>query len=148
MHNCVLGLSQFSILIKFHNDLRRHVHLFSYFTYKETKIGKTSNFTKMTEPKRSIHKIQNLPVSHNSIVLYHAFSSVQISSSVVSDSLQPHELQHARPPCPSPTPGIHPEYIKSVMPSNHLIPCSPLLILPSIFQSIRAFSNESALCIR
>ena len=34
-------------------------------------------------------------------------SSVQFSSSVVSDSLWPHELQHARPPCPSPTPGVH-----------------------------------------
>jgi len=35
------------------------------------------------------------------------FSSVQFSHSVVSDSLRPHELQHARPPCPSPTPGVH-----------------------------------------
>ena len=35
------------------------------------------------------------------------FSSVQLSCSVMSDSLQPHELQHARPPCPSPTPGVH-----------------------------------------
>ena len=35
------------------------------------------------------------------------FSSVQFSRSVVSDSLWPHELQHARPPCPSPTPGVH-----------------------------------------
>ena len=35
------------------------------------------------------------------------FSSVQFSCSVVSDSLRPHESQHARPPCPSPTPGIH-----------------------------------------
>ena len=33
--------------------------------------------------------------------------SVQFSHSVVSDSLQPHELQHARPPCPSPKPGVH-----------------------------------------
>ena len=33
--------------------------------------------------------------------------SVQFSRSVVSDSLQPHESQHARPPCPSPTPGVH-----------------------------------------
>ena len=33
--------------------------------------------------------------------------SVQFSRSVVSDSLRPHELQHARPPCPSPTPGVH-----------------------------------------
>ena len=35
--------------------------------------------------------------------------SVQVSRSVVSDSLRPHELQHARPPCPSPTPGVHPD---------------------------------------
>ena len=37
---------------------------------------------------------------------------------------------------------------ESVMPSNHLIFCRPLLLLPSIFSSIRVFSNESALCIR
>ena len=37
------------------------------------------------------------------------FSSVQFSCSVVSDSLRPHELQHTRPPCPSPTPGVHPD---------------------------------------
>ena len=36
-----------------------------------------------------------------------SFSSVQFSRSVVSDSLRPHESQHARPPCPSPTPGVH-----------------------------------------
>ena len=35
------------------------------------------------------------------------FSSIQFSRSVVSDSLRPHESQHARPPCPSPTPGVH-----------------------------------------
>ena len=39
----------------------------------------------------------------------HTFSSVQFSCSVVSNSLRPHELQHARPPCPSPTPGVHPD---------------------------------------
>ena len=38
--------------------------------------------------------------------------------------------------------------IKSVMPSNHLILCCPLLLLPSILPSIRVFSNESVLCIR
>ena len=40
-------------------------------------------------------------------LFFTVFSSVQFSHSVVSDSLQPHESQHARPPCPSPTPGIH-----------------------------------------
>ena len=75
--------------------------------------------------------------------------SVQFSSSVVSNSLRPHVPQDARPPCPSPTPGVHPNpYPESVMPSNHLILCHPLLPLPSIFPSIRVFSNESALCIR
>ena len=39
-------------------------------------------------------------------------------------------------------------FIESVMPSNHLIPCHPLLFLPSIFPSTRVFSNESALCIK
>ena len=39
--------------------------------------------------------------------LHHSFSSVQFSHSVMSDSLQPHGLRHARPPCPSPTPRVH-----------------------------------------
>ena len=38
-----------------------------------------------------------------------AYESDQISRSVASKSLRPHELQHARPPCPSPTPGVHPD---------------------------------------
>ena len=73
----------------------------------------------------------------------------QFSRSVVSDSLRPHELQQARPPCPSPTPGIYQNSmsIESVMPSNHFILCCPLL-LPSVFPNIRVFSNESVLCIR
>ena len=41
-----------------------------------------------------------------------------------------------------------PMSIESVMPSNHLIHCRPFLLLPSIFPSIRVFSNESVLCIR
>ena len=65
--------------------------------------------------------------------------------SVVSDSLRPQELQHAMLPCPSPTPLMS---IKSVMPSNHLILCHPLLLLPSVSLRIKVFSNESALHIR
>ena len=65
-------------------------------------------------------------------------------------NLQPHELQHARPPCPSPTPGVHSKLtsIKSVTPSSHLILCRPLLLLPPIPPSIRVFSNESTLHMR
>ena len=75
--------------------------------------------------------------------------SVQFSRSVVSSSLQPHESQHARPPCPSPTPRVYPNpSIESVMPSSYLILCRPFLLLPSIFPSIRVFSNESTLRMR
>ena len=73
----------------------------------------------------------------------------QFSHSVVSDSLWPHELQHARPPCPSATPGVYSlRSIELVMPSNHLILYHPLLLLASIFPSLRVFSNESALRIK
>ena len=72
-----------------------------------------------------------------------------LSHSVMSDSLQPHGLWHAKPSSPSPTPGTYSNSsIESVMPSNHLILCRPLLLLPSIFPSIRVFSNESVLHIR
>ena len=66
------------------------------------------------------------------------------SRSVVSDSLRPHGLQHF---------AISWSLLKltsmeSVMPSSHLILCHPLLLPPSIFPSIRIYSNESALHIR
>ena len=76
--------------------------------------------------------------------------SVQYSCSVMSNSLRPHEPQHARPPCPSPTPQSPPKpmSIESVMPSSHLILCCPLLLLPPIPPSIRVIANESALHTR
>ena len=75
--------------------------------------------------------------------------SVQFSRSVMSDSLRPHESQHARPPCPSPTPGVYSHsHLKSVTPSSHLILCRPLLLLPPILPSIRVFSIESTLRMR
>ena len=76
--------------------------------------------------------------------------SVQFSCSVVSDSLQPHGLQHTRLPCPSPAPWA----CSNSCPSSwwchpkHLILCPPLLLLPSVFPSIRVFSNESVLRIK
>ena len=69
----------------------------------------------------------------------------------MSNSLRPHESQHARPPCPSPTPGVHSDSrpsIESVTPSSHLILCYPLFLLPPIPPSIRGFSNESTLRMR
>ena len=68
----------------------------------------------------------------------------------MSDSLQPHELQHARLPCPSliALSLLKLMSIDSVMLSNHLILCHPLLLLLSNFPSIRVFSNKFSLCIR
>ena len=73
--------------------------------------------------------------------------SVQFSLSVVSDCLWPHGQQHARPPCPSPTPTVYPNSCP-LMPPSYFILCRLLLLPPSIFPSIRFFSNESVLRIR
>ena len=73
----------------------------------------------------------------------------QFSHSVVSDSLWPRELQYARPSCPPPTPGVHPNPCPLCRWCHPTISsCRPLLLLPSIFPSIGVFSNESALRIR
>ena len=76
-------------------------------------------------------------------------SSVQFSHSVVSYSLRPHELQHARPPCPSPTPGVYPNSCPLSQCCHPTISSSvvPFSSCP-VFPNIRVFSNESALHIR
>ena len=78
------------------------------------------------------------------------FSSVQFSCSVRSNSLQPHESQHARPPCPSPTHGVYlnlcPSSLWSIRPSHPL--SSPSPPAPPIPPSIRVFSNASTLRMR
>ena len=67
----------------------------------------------------------------------------------MSNSLQPHGLQHARPTCPSPTPrALKLMSIESVKLSSHLTLCSPLLLLSPIPPSIRVFSNELILHMR
>ena len=83
-------------------------------------------------------------------MVIHLSISVQFSCSVMSDSLWLHGLQLTRPPCLSPTPGVYSNSspLRREMPSNHFILCCPLLLLPSIFPSIRVFSNESVLHIR
>ena len=92
----------------------------------------------------------------------HAFS-VQFSHSVVSDSLWPHESWHARPPCPSPTPGVHPDshpssqwchsaISSSVIPSSsclHSLPASGSFPMSQLFasggQSIGVSTSASVL---
>ena len=89
-----------------------------------------------------------LTVSLNAILYFYNF---QFSCSVVSNSLQPHGPQHAVTSSLSITNSRSLRKlmsIESVMPSNNLILCRPLLLSPSIFPSIRFFSNESTLHIR
>ena len=69
----------------------------------------------------------------------------------MSNSLRPHELQHARPPVHHQLPEFtqtHVHQVSEVMPSSHLILCCPLLLLPPIPPSIRVFSSESTLGMR
>ena len=79
--------------------------------------------------------------SYNGIQFMNTNWQTQFSHSVMSDSLQPHGLQHARLHCSSQTPRA----CSNSCPSSwwyHLILCHPLLLLPSIFPSIRVFSSE------
>ena len=74
---------------------------------------------------------------------------VQFSRSVVSNSLWPHGLQHARPSRPLPTPGVY----SNLCPLSQwchptISSCHPLLLLPSVLPSIRVFSDESDVHIR
>ena len=103
-------------------------------------------------PRSPLQNLQNVYTALwwlNVAIAQSPFSSVQFSRSVVSDSVIPWTAARQAslsitncwsPPIPLST--------DSVMPSIHLILCRPLLLLPSIFPSIRVFSNESALRIR
>ena len=91
------------------------------------------------------HLFKNFPqvvVIHTAKALAQSMQQKQMFSwnSAFSDSLRPHELQHSRLPCHSPSPWCLLRFmsIKSVIPSNHLIVFHPLL-LPPIFPSIRSF---------
>ena len=79
-----------------------------------------------------------------SLLGIYIYTSVQFSHPVVSDSLWPHKSKHARPPCPSPTPGVYSNSCPSSWWCHPTISsCRPLLL-----PSIRVFSNEPALRIR
>ena len=65
---------------------------------------------------------------HNTLI-----SSVQFSRSVMSNSLWPHELQHSRPPCPSPTPAVHPDSCPSSQWYHPAISCSVVPLTPVLW---------------
>ena len=84
-------------------------------------------------------KYRRSKMHFNAPNLLNIIASVQFSHSVVSSSLRPHELQHARPPCPSPTPGLHsnsgPSSRWCIQPSHPLSSPSPPAPNPSQHQS-------------
>ena len=77
----------------------QHINKLKNKIYKIISIDAEKDFDKIQHPFM-IETLQKAGIEGT-------FSSVQFSRSVMSDSLRPHELQHARPPCPSPTPGVH-----------------------------------------
>ena len=95
-----------------------------------------------------IRKVHPIPASLAILALFVLL--LLFSHSVMSSSLRSHELQHTRLPCPSQKSQslLKLMSIQSKVPSNHLILCLPLLLLPSILPSIRVFSSGSALRIR
>ena len=78
------------------------------------------------------------------------FSSVQFSRSVISGSLRPHESQHARPPCPSPTPGVYPNSCPSSRWCHPTVSSSvvPFSSCPQSLPASGSYSNESILHMR
>ena len=108
--------------------------------------GKTIALTRWT----FVGKVKSLLFNMLSrlVITFLPRSSVQFSCSVVSDSLQPHEPCQASLSITDSQSLLKLMSIESVMPSNHLILCHPLLLLPSMFPDIRVFFSELALCIR
>ena len=97
--------------------------------------------------RASVYGVEEDTVSPLQIVYFDWL--LLFSHSIMSSSLQPNGLQHARLPCPLlPLEFSQTHSTQSVMPSSHLIHCHLLLLLNSIFPSMRVFSNESALQIR
>ena len=96
--------------------------LLTFAKGSEDKCGNINRGTLMVYEENNVLRAGTV-THHFKIINFQSFSitfnhtcehtqtqySVQFSHSVVSDSLRPHELQHVRPPCPSPTPGVHPD---------------------------------------
>ena len=96
--------------------------------------------------KKIFHENGNQKKVGVAVLILDKFSSAQFSRSVVSDSLQPHESQHTRPPCPSPTPGVHSDSCPSSQWCHPAITSSviPLSSCPqSLFQWVNSLYEVS-----
>ena len=112
----------------------------SWWLNKQTVVYPYNRILFDNKKERTIDTYINIGASKN--------SSVQFSHSVVSDSLQPHELQHTRHPCLSPSPGVHSNSCASSQWCHSAISSSVVSFSSCIPPSIRIFSNESTLHMR
>ena len=114
------------------------------WSYLQSRNSDTDIEIKCTDPKgeKWVGWIGRLGLAY-----IHTHTSVQFSCSVMSDSLWPHESQHARPPCPSPTPGVTQTHVHQVsdtiQPSHPLSSPSPPAPNHSQYQSLFQWVNSS-----
>ena len=114
---------------------------------KDTDIGNKHMNTKWGKSGRD--KLEDWDW-HIYIVYMYLFSSVQFIRSVVSDSLRPHESQHARPPCPSPFPGVHSNSSPSSLWCHPAISSSvvPFSSCPQSLPASESFPMYLLVCIK
>ena len=109
-------------------------------------MSKSLNPMNCSTPGSSNHRIfQARVLEWVAITFFPSTHSVQFSHSIVPDSLGPHELQHARPPCPSSTLGVH---SSSCPLSQWWHPARGCSVVLFCFRSALVFSNESTLRMR
>ena len=128
---------------------------YNFVNYTSINLDKMNFFLKEARQLPSGPVVKNPPANAGNTCsllsnnIPHAFSSIQFTRSVVSNSATPWTtVSHASLSINNSQSLLKLTSIKSVMPSNHPILCCPLLLPPSIFPSIRIFSNESVLHIR
>ena len=112
-------------------------------------VGTQVLFQNFILPNFSVSSVGTEDLGSAALGTYSLLSSVKFSRSVVSHSAAPRTTARQASLSITNSQSLHKLMsVESVMPSNYLILCRPLLLLPSIFPSIRVFSNESALYIR
>ena len=116
----------------------------SFIEYRSWQCYSRIFYSNLVKSKKS-RIFSHIEDTYKRLSLYF-LSSVKFSRSVVSNSLRPHESQHARPPCPSPTPGVHSDscpWVSDAIQPSHPLSCpSPPAPSPSQHQSLFQWVNS------
>ena len=169
--NCVFEYVHTHIHMYIHICLHTHILTYTCASYLLTKRLEYNPamplfgdiFSSHLQCPGTLSTYRFISFFYNAFIIFYRISSIQFSPSVVSYSLWPHELQHARPPCPSPTPGVylnscplsrwcHPIISSSVFPFSSCLqslPASGSFQMSQLFtsggQSIRVSASASVL---